>query len=155
MSMDYPGIWKRIDRRSVDECWPWDGAKTIGYGCVNWGGKTEYVHRLVYRQKVGPIPDGLVIDHICHNSAPNCPNNSECQHRGCQNPAHMEMVTRGENRRRAKVAGMAAVHAAKTHCINGHEFTPDNIKPSGNGRTCLACSRKRAREWARKKARGE
>jgi len=54
-------------------------------------------------------------------------------------PSHLEAVTHYENIRRGSVA-------SKTHCINGHEFTPSNthIKPDG-ARNCRACDRDGAR----------
>lgn len=41
----------------------------------------------------------------------------------------------------------------KTHCDNGHEFTPANTyeRPGGKGRTCRACARIRAHEKTKKK----
>ena len=72
----------------VGDCWVWTGAKNNkGYGSVWVNGKKEGVHRLVYSQLAGPIPDGLHIDHIC------------CT-RECINPRHLEPVTATENNRR-------------------------------------------------------
>jgi len=139
-----------IERRGPDECWPWKRAKTIGYGCVRLDGRTQYVHRLIYEQTYGPIPDGLVVDHTCHNADPTCREGNSCPHRACQNPAHMQLTTRGKNRANAPIAGMAAVHAAKTHCVNGHPLVGDNLKP-GKGRICRTCARARAAAYSRKK----
>jgi hypothetical protein len=50
--------------------------------------RTALAHRVAYEALVGPIPDGMTIDHLCRNKR-------------CLNPAHMELVTRGENTRRA------------------------------------------------------
>ena len=58
-----------------------------GYGIVTICGKKYYTHRVAYEELVGPIPDGLVLDHLCRN-------------RRCCNPEHLEPVTDGENTRR-------------------------------------------------------
>jgi HNH endonuclease len=77
-----------IRSEPADACWLWSGARTAaGYGARWLDGRTRYVHRLSYEALVGPIPEGLTIDHLCHN-------------RACCNPAHMEVVTRSENGRR-------------------------------------------------------
>lgn len=71
-------------------CWEWTGSKDLnGYGRLNGGAGRSPVpaHRAVYEALVGPIPDGLEIDHICFNH-------------GCVNPAHLEPVTHSENMRR-------------------------------------------------------
>jgi len=136
----YPGgsvehqFWCRVEKRSADECWPWIGHRNSqGYGRFYRGEHdTVPAHRLAYELLVGPIADGLVIDHLCRN-------------RACCNPAHMEPVTNGENVRRG--IGVTAENARKTHCKHGHEFTPENtyIYPGGTKkghRECLRCKRR-------------
>lgn len=102
-----------------------------GYGITKIGGKTTRIHRAVYEHFVGRIPPGLTLDHLCRN-------------RACCNPAHLEPVSVGENVLRG--VGHTARNAAKTHCDNGHEFTPENTYVYGAGwRQCLACNRARKR----------
>ncbi len=89
-------------------CWIWGMSKfTAGYGRTCHNGKEIGAHRLAYELFVGPIPRGLQIDHLCRV-------------RPCCNPAHLEVVTSGENTRRGKPFNQ------KTHCKNGHEYTPEN-----------------------------
>lgn len=68
-------------------CWEFDGCLVQGYGHAWLDGKQVKVHRAAYEALVGPIPEGLVIDHLCRNTA-------------CYNPAHLEPVTNAENIRR-------------------------------------------------------
>jgi hypothetical protein len=90
-------FWAKVDRRGPDECWPWTGwCHWNGYG--QYGVKGERLaHRLAYEYEVGPIPEGLVLDHLCHTRDPSCADNEKCPHRKCCNPAHHEPVTRREN----------------------------------------------------------
>ena len=93
------------------DCWIWLGAMSstpTDYGQVQWRGKHAPAHRVVYEILVGPIPDGLTLDHLCRNHS-------------CVNPKHLEPVTMRENTLRG--VGPTAVNARKTHCHNGHEFT--------------------------------
>jgi hypothetical protein len=118
-----------FDRLVVDEdgCWRWPGAKNPkGYGVIRRDGKRLPVHRVAYELRVGPIPDGLVLDHLCRV-------------RNCANPAHLEPVTPGENTLRGE--GPAAVNARKTHCSRGHLLCEGNLLDSPSGRRCLACKR--------------
>lgn len=81
-------FWAKVDRRSDAECWLWLAATAgAGYGQFGANGKSVRAHRYAYEALVGPIPDGLEIDHLCNI-------------RLCVNPGHMEPVTHAENVRR-------------------------------------------------------
>jgi hypothetical protein len=110
-------------------CWEWTGAHLKdGYSRFKVDGRTVLAHRCAYELAVGPIPDGLTLDHLCRN-------------RGCVNPAHLEPVTQRENTMRSPVAA-AALNVAKTHCINGHAFVGENLRLRiRGGRDCRICHR--------------
>lgn len=76
-----------------DGCWEWPGNKTAdGYGTVDDFTSAKrrrlYAHRVAYEALVGPIPDGLELDHLCRN-------------RSCVRPDHLEPVTHGVNIQRS------------------------------------------------------
>lgn len=130
----------KIDR-SRGECWLWTGRLAPnGYGVFAPGPKSRLVHRFSYEYFVGPIPEGLHIDHLCRV-------------RHCVNPAHLEAVTQRENLRRG--IGFPGENSRKTHCDHGHEFTPENtyVYPSNGKRKCRTCHRAHQRaRWERSKA---
>ena len=108
-------------------CWIWRWyVHSSGYGMLRSGGKARYAHRVVYEQLRGPVPEGLELDHLCRV-------------RRCVNPDHLEPVTRSENLRRSPIT-FAGRNARKTHCIRGHEFTPENTLMTRNGRNCITCA---------------
>lgn len=111
-------------------CWEWiAGRSTFGYGITNYQRKQMKAHRASYLVFCGDVPEGLELDHLCRN-------------RACINPAHLECVTSRENTLRG--IGPAAMHAAKTHCLHGHEFSPENTRIDSKGhRICRACHRER------------
>lgn len=120
-------LMAKVDRSSG--CWIFTGALTKnGYSSISNGrrGARAYGHRLSYEFFVGPIAEGMDIDHLCRN-------------RACVNPEHLEPVTRRVNLLRGE--GWAGRNAAKTHCKRGHEFTEDNTRRDGRGRQCRACDR--------------
>jgi len=121
---------------------PADAVGRIGYAYI--AGKLA--HRAAYEHHIGPIPAGLHIDHVCHNSATDCAGGSMCLHRRCLNPAHLEAVPSAVNVRRSP-ASTASRNAAKTHCPQGHPYTPENTYYSPRrGRTCKTCAITRYRE---------
>lgn len=91
----YAGNWtvkQRIAQYSEcddeHECWEWTGSKDkAGRPRINIDGIAKQAHRIGYMEYVGPIPDGLTLDHLCGNH-------------GCVNPWHLEPVTDLENNRR-------------------------------------------------------
>lgn len=92
---------KKRTEGAPDECWLWRGAiQTRGYGSFGFRGKVELAHRSAYELFVGPIPDGLTIDHTCHNDSGCRSTGKDCLHRRCVNPAHLEPVTVAVNNNR-------------------------------------------------------
>lgn len=119
------------------ECWLWiPRANPRGYGTIRFEGRMMGAHRLAYEAAWGPIPDGLVIDHLCNVTA-------------CCNPLHLRAVTQSENVRRGTAP--AAINARKTHCKWGHPFTSQNtyIRRDGS-RSCRLCQRVSSRRYKTK-----
>lgn len=109
-----------LHHSSPDECWLWPHADNgYGYGRIRWGndgygsgpGRIVLGHRLAYELLVGPIPDGLTLDHLCHTNDANCDGRGGCLHRQCVNPGHLEPVTPSVNHSRRKVSGPIARRA--------------------------------------------
>lgn len=130
-------IAEKIDTDSSG-CWIWTAARSTGYGRVSYNGRTVVAHRVVYEILVGPIPDGLQLDHLCRN-------------RACVRPDHLEPVTQRENLLRGQT--IPARHAARTHCNWGHRFDSTNTGRTVDGyRRCRRCHAEREAQ-ARKEGR--
>ncbi|WP_318196883.1 HNH endonuclease signature motif containing protein [Streptomyces sp. MCL20-2] len=132
--------------RRTDTCWIWTGS-IDGYGYGRLKGNDRYIraHRLAHELFIGAIPEGLHVDHICHNSDEDCVGGDGCQHRRCVNPAHLEAVTHQVNLLRGKTIVAAA--ARSTHCPKGHPYDEANTIVQGDGkrrcRTCRQASERR------------
>ncbi len=91
-----------VERRGDDECWPWvAGLMTIGYAAFTSDAGTVYAHRWAYERFIGPIPEGMHVDHTCHNIDSSCPG-GYCAHRRCQNWSHFEAVPMRVNLQRGR-----------------------------------------------------
>jgi hypothetical protein len=126
-----------IDRTPTvtDEgCILWPGfIHRTGYGQVKVEGRVRGAHVVAYEREVGPVPDGMELDHICHD--PNyCSGGWSCLHRRCVNTKHLEPVTASENQRRARDVAW---------CRNGLHMR------FGEGE-CRECQRERKRKYKRK-----
>jgi hypothetical protein len=133
----------RITVDPVTGCWLWQGARSgKGYGQFRWNGRPQAVHRVTYALLIGPIPDGLTIDHVKVRG---------CRHKNCCWPAHLEAVTNRVNQLRGD--GLGGINARKERCSKGHEFTPENTEYYRGFRRCRTCRRAdnfarwRATEW--------
>lgn len=111
-------------------CWVWEGFKNDeGYGRIKYRKKSYLTHRLSYILCLGPIQEGLQIDHLCRNT-------------GCCNPEHIEAVTPKVNANRSRADEAARERCRKiTHCKNGHLYTEENtyISPKYGSRSCKIC----------------
>lgn len=115
-------------------CWDTLLAKNDkGYSQIWYENHTKGAHRVSYQVYVGGIPLGKVLDHICRN-------------RSCINPHHLRPVTHRENVLLG--IGFGGENARKTHCMRGHEFTPENTiigkKGLNKTRNCKTCRRQKA-----------
>ncbi len=124
-------FWAKVDKSAGDSgCWPWTAWAKGGYGRFWTGAREVPAHRVAYELLVGPIPDGLEIDHLCRNH-------------GCCNPLHLEPVTHAENTKRG--SGFAAVLSTRTHCPQGHPYDEANTytwsRRGCTSRMCRTCRR--------------
>lgn len=95
-------FWVKVNK--TDDCWLWTGGTGgAGYGKIWADGRKVYVHRISWELANGPIPEGKVIDHRCHNKC-------------CVNPEHLRVVTTSQNMQhragisRNNVSGVRGVH---------------------------------------------
>ena len=134
-------VLRRVDTSNPDACWIWPGATTPDgrYGVVGVSvGRNGLTHVVVHEAATGtPVPDGWQVDHLCRVTL-------------CCNPRHLEAVTQEENLRRQ--------HALNTHCVRGHELTPENtyrVPTAPTNRQCRACNRLRSKARHDPEARAE
>jgi hypothetical protein len=116
-------FWKYVNK--TDSCWLWTGWQSeYGYGKFQRDdGAKVMAHRFAYEEVKGPIPEGLVLDHLCRVQT-------------CVNPEHLEPVTNAENILRGE--SPSAKNARRSLCIRGHRLTPRKGTSWRECKTCLS-----------------
>lgn len=112
-----------------DDHWPWTGANNgAGYGQIWADEKLQYAHRVMWEIFNGPIPEGLVVDHLCHTPA-------------CIRPAHLQLVTHAGNMKRQ-------ARSLSLTCTHGHPWNRENTYIDSDGhRNCRVCRRAGLHRW--------
>jgi hypothetical protein len=125
-------FWPKVDK--TGKCWLWTASKVprSGYGQISVGIGKEKVprlaHRVAWELLRGPIPAGMVLDHLCRN-------------RACVNPDHLEVVNNKTNTLRG--TGPTAINAQKTSCKRGHSLADAYV--SKGMRYCRTCALQKQR----------
>lgn len=107
-------------------CLRWQGPHhTNGYGVM---GRGRLAHREAWERAVGPIPDGMTIDHVADRG---------CVHKDCVEVAHLEVVSQPENTSRS---AKSREQRARTHCPKGHPYSGQNLITRRGKRECRTCT---------------
>lgn len=146
MNREQEARFRRLAKPQANGCWLWTGdGSPSGYGMFRpvAGGPRHMIHRWAYEQYVGPIPEGMQIDHTCHTQDTSCPGGNDCQHRRCCNPDHLEPVTASENTIRQR-----HYQRGKESCPKGHPYEGGNLITGRDGkRRCRSCDVERKRRY--------
>ena len=114
-------------RPDLGRCWRWTGTvNRKGYGTWRCAKRRMGAHRWAHELFIGPIPHGLIIDHLCRNPS-------------CVRPSHLEPVTYAENVERGRKKSDV------THCPHGHPYAGHNLIIRNGWRFCRACKNADAR----------
>lgn len=106
-------IMENIAIDPITGCWIWTQKLRGNYSRMAAGRrKSRSAHVVSYEAVHGKVPAGLELDHKCRRPA-------------CVNPDHLEAVTHRVNLLRCPESPVA-INSSKTHCVHGHEFTPEN-----------------------------
>jgi hypothetical protein len=130
-------FWRRVDVQGSDDCWTWRTPQPDGYGRFQIGWARKRAHRWTWESENGPVPAGLVLDHLCRN-------------RSCVNPGHLRAVSSRENTLAPGSLAIALRNASVTQCPHGHAYTPENTRVDQGRRRCRTClnAARRARRAA-------
>lgn len=128
-------FWSKVDKNGpipeyaphLGQCWLWTAYSLEDYGrFMLVRGRSQMAHRISYETSIGPVPEGLVLDHLCRV-------------RRCVRPSHLEPVTNAENNERG-MGNPWLINKHKTRCIRDHPFDAGNTRINHRGaRICLIC----------------
>ena len=129
---------EKIEQNSIPVtetgCWLWMAyVDTYGYGRLRVAQRTCKAHRISWQLYKGYIPNDLMVLH-------------KCDVRSCCNPDHLFLGTARTNSK-DMIRKRRHKRHNQTHCIHGHEFTPENtyLSDCGKHRHCIQCGKKRGR----------
>lgn len=132
-------FWLRVNKDGpvpahcpeLGQCWEWTAGRRSGYGRFAVNGVMVTATRYSYELHFGSIPDGLWVLHRCDNPP-------------CVRPDHLFAGTPTENLLDMMAKGRR-IYPTKTHCVHGHEFTPENSMAyiGKRGRACRTCFNER------------
>lgn len=93
-----------VDKADPSGCWMWLGGTGSGYGVITLPGMaTRGVHRISYIMAYGEIPQGMQVDHTCHQPL-------------CVNPSHLRLATGKQNKENRKGAyGRSGIRGVSQH----------------------------------------
>jgi len=136
-------FWSKVDK--TETCWLWTGAKDQGgygkFGAYDGKGhrsRMRGAHRVAWEWANGPVPEGLVLDHLCRV-------------RACCRPDHLRVTTHAENI--LSGTGWSARNVVKTHCPQGHPYDTENTRRYNGRRSCRTCGNANdRRKYAEKRA---
>lgn len=125
-------FWEKVDKKGTwwiprnhrrrSRCWLWTaGTNGNGYGRFRVGKNKKAAHVWAWEQANGPVPRGLVLDHLCRTPL-------------CVRASHLEAVSSKVNTNRGR-----RFQSEKEQCIRGHDFDERNTYIFRNGRYCRAC----------------
>lgn len=133
-----PKDWARFHSKLkvVGDCQLWTGQlDKDGYGTFFFHRKNRRAHRVAYYAAFGPIPPDMVVNHVCRQ-------------RTCQNPQHLQLLTRTQNNMK-DCASVGYINSQKTHCKNGHPYD----RHYGKQRYCSKCEAEKSKrlraKWKR------
>lgn len=127
-------MWYNISMINTDDCWLYAKYTNKGYGQIYYQGKRHLVHRIMYENFAGAIPEGYQIDHLCRVPT-------------CINPKHLEAVTPRENYLRG--LSPAAQAARRKLCPKGHKYTAVNW--GKRKRRCRTCDAQWQKDYQKRK----
>lgn len=141
--IDASRFWRHVDTATASGCWLWTGSTKAsgGYGQFRiTEGVNARPHRVAWTLLVGPIPEGLVLDHLCRV-------------RNCVNPSHLEPVTVRVNTLRGNSVASDAMRAFERGvCTRGHTLAVTGMRANGRGRACNQCRIDDVRRWREARA---